>query len=389
LETWMVALIFFVVFWSLMIMVKPFMPKTVEVRPLYIMWKTTKFNDLIDRLGRSLNSLWRILWSMGIAISLGGMIYIFYSLSRNLFNLFFARSSATPVTLLIPGITLSLDINTLLFFGLAIAIVIVTHELAHGVAARAEGIKVKSTGLILLAIIPGAFVEPDEEDLKNARKTAQARVYAAGSTTNILVALLMLGLLLNFTAITSPFYQTASTGVQVTSVAAGSPAAGVLRAWDVITEVNGMPVNDSASLAAALLATTPNSTVPVTILRDGQESTIDFKVGYAASTNSSYMGVNTFNYYAPRNNSSSQLIPYYLYGAMAWTHLLSLNVGLVNMMPVAALDGDKLSNTVLLSLFRDENKAKAVSNVLRWSSLLILVLNVALSTVIFPSFRFG
>ena len=389
-DQWIILLCVVVVFWSLLLMARRFLPKSVEVQPLFVMWKTTKFNDTIDRLGRSLRPVWEVLWNMGIAVSIGGSIYITYLLARNLYYLSFKVEDASPVSLLIPGITLSLSPNTLFFFGLSIAIILVSHELSHGVASRAEGIKVKSTGLILLAIIPGAFVEPDEEDLNKAKKSSQARVYAAGSTANILVALLALALVSNAPYILSPFYQTTPTGIQVPEIDAGSPADGVLKAWDVILSINGSTLTDVESFEKILNATTPNSTVPIVVMRNGEIKTFDFKMGYSAATNSSYMGiVNAVSYYPPKYSYVFTSFPFYLIGSLSWIYLLSLNVGLVNMMPVASLDGDKLAGILTRFVLKDEKKSAQIGKFLGWGCLAILVLNVSLSFVIFPSFKFG
>jgi len=390
LDQWIILLYVVVVFWSLLLMAKRFLPKSVEVRPLLVMWKTTKFNDAIDRLGSALKPVWNVLWNMGIAVSIGGSIYITYLLARNLYYLSFKVEDASPVSLLIPGITLSLSPNTLFFFGLSIAIILISHELSHGVAARAEGIKVKSTGLILLAIIPGAFVEPDEEDLNKAKKSSQARVYAAGSTANILIALLALSLVSNAPYILSPFYQTTPLGVQVPENAAGSPAEGVLKNWDVILSINGSATTDTESLAKILNATTPNSTVPIVVMRDGEVKTFDFKMGYSATTNSSYMGIiNALSYYPPKYPYISTSFPFYLTGSLSWIFLLSLNVGLINMMPVASLDGNKLAGIMVRFVLRDEKKSVQINKLLGWGCLAILVLNISLSFMIFPSFKFG
>ena len=154
-------------FWSAVMLAKQFLPKSFEVHPFLVMWKTTKFNDFIDRLGRKLGRFWKILWTFGIALGFGAMAYITFILGRNLYYIFFSTESASPVSLIIPGITLSLNFNTLFFFGVSIAIILVTHELAHGVAARAERSR-SNTGLLLMVLMPGA-VEADGKGLNKAR----------------------------------------------------------------------------------------------------------------------------------------------------------------------------------------------------------------------------
>ncbi len=387
-DQWVYLLAFLLAFWSALFIAKQFLPKSFEVHPFLVMWKTTRFNNFIDRLGRRLSRFWKIIWTFGIALGLGAMGYITFILARNLYYIFFSTESASPVSLIIPGITLSLNLNTLFFFGLSIAIILVTHELAHGLAARAEGVKVKSTGLLLMVLIPGAFVEPDEEDLNKARKSTQARVYAAGSTTNILIGLIALLLLINAGTLISPLYSATPSGVVVIEVVAGSPAYGVLNAWDVITTINGTALSGIESLTLALNATLPNSTVPMAIIRGGEETAINFTLG-STSNNVSYIGINTYNYYAPHYSWAPISLPYYALGSLSWIYLFSLNIGLINMMPVAFFDGDKLLTIMLKFIFKDEKKAQPYANLIRWGCVALLVLNIMMSFVLFPGYRLG
>ncbi len=388
-DQWVVFLSIVLAFWSAIVMARHFLPKSFEIRPFYLMWRTTKFNSFIDRVGARLRPVWRIVWNIGIAISVGGSIYITYILARNLFFLFFKTEEASPVSLLIPGLTLSPTFNTLFFFGLSIVVILVSHEFSHGVAARAEGIKIKSTGLLLLVIIPGAFVEPDEEDLKKARKSSQARVYAAGSTANILIALVALSLLSNGTLVISPLYNTTPSGVQVTEVVPGSPADGLLRAWDAIVNINGSWVRNAGDLEQVLKAIPPNSVVPITIKRGAETLVTEIRVGQSPTSNASYIGIYTHPYYEPKYDFMPTYLPFYILGALSWIYILSLNVGLINMMPVTALDGDKLAEVMINFVLRRKDLCDKIRQLLRWTCLMILVLNISMSFMIFPSFRFG
>ncbi len=71
-----------------------------------------------------------------------------------------------------------------------------------------------------------------------------------------------------------------SKGALVSGVDAGSPGekAG-LKQGDVITAYNGRPVADNNQLRNAVAATTPGTTVPVEVLRDGQKHTLQATVG--------------------------------------------------------------------------------------------------------------
>jgi membrane-associated protease RseP (regulator of RpoE activity) len=290
---------------------------------------------------------------------------------------------------LIPGLTISLDLNTLFFFGFSVAVVMILHELSHGLAARAEGIKVKNTGLLLLAVIPGAFVEPDEQDLVKAKKSSQTRVYAAGSTTNILLGIIALVILANAVFVLSPFYSTTPSGVLVVQVGAGTPAQGVLQTWDAIIDINGSAINSSQALVQVLNATKANSTVPLTILRSGSELQLNFSLGTNPTTNSAFIGINSINYFAPNAPYFPVTLPFYFTGTFSWLYLLSLNVGLINMMPIPGLDGDRFSAILLQFVIKKEKLSQRLSNVLRWSCLAILVLNLVLSFSVFGLVHFG
>lgn len=76
-----------------------------------------------------------------------------------------------------------------------IAIIAVSHEFAHGIFARLNNIKVKSTGFGFLGPFLAAFVEPDEKQMSKASKFAQLSVLGAGTFANVIMTILF-GLIL-------------------------------------------------------------------------------------------------------------------------------------------------------------------------------------------------
>lgn len=78
----------------------------------------------------------------------------------------------------------------------ALVVAMVVHELGHGIQARVNGMRVDSSGLLYGVVPLGAFVEPNEEDLRKADRKAQIDVYAAGITVNTIVAVLSIVLML-------------------------------------------------------------------------------------------------------------------------------------------------------------------------------------------------
>ncbi|MFH1803251.1 MAG: site-2 protease family protein [archaeon] len=76
------------------------------------------------------------------------------------------------------------------YFIVALGIIAVFHEAAHGIYARFYKLKVQSTGFAFLGPILGAFVEPDEKQMAKAAKFKQMVILAAGTFANVIMALL-------------------------------------------------------------------------------------------------------------------------------------------------------------------------------------------------------
>ena len=121
-------------------------------------------------------------------------------------------------------------------FGLAVAIIV--HEFSHGILARLADIKVKSLGLVFFVVPMGAFVEPDEEDIKNTEKKNRIRMFAVGPASNLIVAgicaLIFSGLLMGSV---NPAYE----GVGITNVTD-----------EIVIESQNFTMNTSAHNASLL-----------------------------------------------------------------------------------------------------------------------------------------
>ncbi len=137
--------------------------------------------------------------------------------------------------------------------GIVVAVVI--HEGTHGVIARRLGMPVKSTGLLFFLIVPiGAFVEIDEKVILQSKFRNSGRVMAGGPGSNIIVALLALGILL---VIIGGLVPAQFNGVQVQQIISPSPANGLfsaheLTAGDLIVAVNGSSMHSVSNLSQCM-----------------------------------------------------------------------------------------------------------------------------------------
>jgi Do/DeqQ family serine protease len=76
-----------------------------------------------------------------------------------------------------------------------------------------------------------------------------------------------------------------ANGALISNVDDGSPAAKAgLKQGDVITQYNGKPVADNNQLRNAVASTTPGTTVPVQVLRNGKTETLQATVGELPAT---------------------------------------------------------------------------------------------------------
>lgn len=100
------------------------------------------------------------------------------------------------------------------YFIVALAIVAIAHEFSHGIFMRLFKIKIKSTGLVFLGPMLGAFVEQDEKSMNKKKKLDQMTVLGAGVFANILLAFLfyLLYVLFFFTSFTASGYSFNSYG---------------------------------------------------------------------------------------------------------------------------------------------------------------------------------
>jgi len=81
------------------------------------------------------------------------------------------------------------------YFIVALAIVAVVHEFAHGIYMKFFKYKIKSTGFAFLGPVLGAFVEQDEKDFNKSKKLPQMIVLAAGTFANVLMTILFFGVM--------------------------------------------------------------------------------------------------------------------------------------------------------------------------------------------------
>ncbi|NJE02065.1 site-2 protease family protein [Thermococcus sp. JdF3] len=328
------------------------------------MWRTKRLLGFIDGLARRSRRFWKVYADVGIALGFMGMAYVFYALLRTALKTIQSGGEGGGVQLVIPGVTIPL------WYGLiALAVVMVVHELSHGIVARAENLPLKSVGLVLLAVIPGAFVEPDEEELERASLRTRLRVYGAGSLANVATALLAV-LILNFAI--SPVLQ--PSGILVSGVLEDGPAHGILQKGDVIVAMDGVQIRDMENFINFMNGTKPGQMVTLTVLREGQELNLPLKLGaHPDNPEKGYIGIYPAQNVVSKVGADWLVLP--LFFTFYWIYVLNIGIGLMNLFPLVPLDGGRMLDDVF-KRYLPESVAKPVRYFTIGVGLFLLALNI-------------
>ncbi len=238
--------------------------------------RTKRGLRVIERLSRH-SRLWRWYGRASLGLMVFFMALITLVLIWEVPLALRVPASAAPGPEMILGIP---GLNPLIPIGygvLALAIGIVVHEFAHGVLARVARVTVKSTGLLLFVVPIGAFVEPEEEELKRLRRRERARMYAAGPASNIILAFACAGVFSwGFMGSVEPV----ESGVVVTHVVKDYPAdAAGIPPWALITSIQ-LPnesaeqarITDEGSFSRLMARSRAGDNVRITYLYDGERS---------------------------------------------------------------------------------------------------------------------
>ena len=355
--------------------------------PIYLLYRTTRLNNLIDRISAMSPKAWRTIWNLGIVVGVGSIAYIFYELILNLLNLFFRSEQAVSIQPIVPLPGLFVSFETFPYLVLALSIVVASHELSHGIASLADHVPLKSAGLFFAHIVMGGFVEPDEEKLNQARNATKLRIFAAGSSTNIILGIFCIVLLSNFPATIAPFYNVVASGVQIGSVPENLPAySSGLKAGDVVTSINGTRISGIADLRSFMSRVSPGEVIVI----GTQTGSYVVKTGVDQSNASRALigisGLTDLVIYDPKLPFLSSEFPNILLHAEYWLSVVLVSVALINMLPMYPFDGDKFIDTAL-NVF-GIRKTKGIRSALNGTAYALLILNVGLSLVRFGFLRY-
>ena len=337
-----------------------------------LMRRTQKMKGWIDFIANLSPRFWRWSMNIGIPIAILGMIFMVYTIIMSLIYMIQAYMIQTPsapaAALLLPGVDIpGSPVFIPIVSGLiALVLLMVVHEFGHGILARVDGVRIKSIGVILAAILPGAFVELNEEDVEKAKRSVKLRIYAAGSIFNIALAGIALSVVLILSSSFIP-YAFQPDGLTITSITPNGPAEGVLKEGMIVTNINGYPVNNRTDYTDLILDKTKPGD-KLTYITDQGTYTIT-STGQPNNASITYPGTRSETHLVVKPDVSDnygETLPWFLYylsDVGYWVFALNLVVALFNLLPLKPLDGGIILEELLGYKLSEEMVGKIVSSV--------------------------
>lgn len=349
-----------------------------KVIVLYRMKWGLRFMEKISKKHRQLIILWGYI---GVGIAYLGLGFISYFLIKNLFNLITKPTTASGVSLVLPGIEVpGLGVLSFWYWLLAIFIIALVHEFSHGVVAKAHRIRVKNTGLVFLGPIIGAFVEPDEKKLEKETDIKQYSILAAGSFSNLILGLVALLVLSSFFI---PWQQKMIEPIGFSFeeyYGKKYPAAqSKLPLGTVIKGINGEKITNFQEFSERLFCLSSGEKI---ILNTAEKNYSLTLTAHPENPRKPFLGIkkikNEFKIKEEYQKGFQKTLYYFvdwISGFLKWLFLLSVGIGLFNLLPLPIVDGGRM---LQVYLHKRKGKIKGEKIYRRISFFFLLILVVTL-----------
>lgn len=344
--------------------------KNVKREGIVIIRRTKKGKKFIDKIAKSHPKFWNFVSYAVVIAAIPAMIGSSYLIIDSLLKTLSAGGGGA-VRLVLPWASPQAELVTgailvpWYFWVIGIFSVLVPHEMFHGIMSRLEKIKIESLGWVLFVILPGAFVEPNEKKLKNAKVLTRLKVYGAGSFANFIMAGLFFGILTLF-----GFLFFTAGGVVPSGAIEGYPAAQA-NISGAIVGINDIDVDTLQDLRVALEKTEPGESI---LLRTTTGNYTLKTVEDPDNGTKAFIGISGpfETYTVPAIESFSGVLSFFRQ-LFAWIFILNLGIGLVNMLPIKPLDGGIFLESVLSKYTK---KSEAIIKYISIIMALILIFTI-------------
>jgi len=247
----LIILLLFHILISLILWKKSFLKgnKSISFSGPFIFFRTIHGKKFIESIAKY-KKFWLLYGNAAIALSPILVLIVTFIIVRSTIISFNIPPEIAPKPEMFIGLPVINPIIPLWYGIISIPIAIIIHELCHGIESRVNNININSLGIVYFILPLGAFVEPNEEELKNTSRIKRARIYAAGPLANISLAIIFL---LLFSYVLIPFVSPISEGVGIGYVLDNSPASlAGLKPGMIITMINDEKIIDISTFLNSL-----------------------------------------------------------------------------------------------------------------------------------------
>jgi len=352
--------------------------KNIEFKYGLITRRTKKGKRLIYQFAEKHGRKLRLLGSIGIIVCIGASIYGFFTLFISSYNVIFRPEQIQQsFAMVLPSVT-GVEYPTFAigvpfwYWIIGVFLVLMAHEPMHGLLARAEKITIKSFGVLLLIALPGAFVEPDEKQIKKLSMLKKMRIYAAGSFGNFILAAFLA--IIIFLCLDPLFFRGAVAYgyLNYTDYNLTEPfPAEKLNMTGVILAIDGINVEDAEDLSEIISNKLPWQTIQIETTRGEYQLTLTKD---PKNETKGYMGIFVGDSKVLkdkyRNNSILSPILNSTTELLLWVLFLNVGIGTANLLPIKPLDGGLMFEEIVKLFF----KGKWVKNIVTLVSVLTFLL---------------
>ncbi len=375
-----------ILFYSLIFLIVYLNRRKFDVHGKFIYLYRTKIGiSFMNLVARKARRFIKFIGNLGIAVGFLGMVFTFILILSLTYKLLLNEPGVGGASPIIPGLPIAgTDLIFPLISGwIVLFIIILVHEFSHGVVASAHKINIKNSGMAFFGPILGAFVEPDEKNLSKQKDLVQHAVFAAGPFSNfltVIVVMLIISIFLNpITNILS-----VPTGVIVYSQP-GLPAekAGIENNT-IITGINNKNVRTVEDFQRIMKDIGPNTMMEI---KSSEKSYSVMTTENPDDVSKGYLGVWIVgNKLELKNDNTLNQILFKIIGwfrqLFGWLAFLSLNIGLINLLPIFITDGARMLKVFFNRIIPDKDKSTSAWLFINWASLFSLLILVLL-----PFFR--
>lgn len=366
-----------------------------------LFYRRTKHGvEFIDKVAKKFPRLWNIYGWTGVLFGLISMPAVLLLAGTGIANMLKNPAAGGGPSLIAPGLGSEAQFQSGISFIpveywlISIAVLMVVHEFSHGIVARVEDLEINSVGWLVMGVIPGAFVEPegenmlpgDEEDTDTSEDenednggmwdqgtwTQRLKVLCAGSFANYATAALFAVLFLGTVTATTNMVQSGFIGIQTQpgdnslqyEAMEGFPAFEAGMRNGTLQSINGTEINTQEDLQNVSEGLRPNQSLVV----ETSEGQFTVKA-------------TEYEYREYKQN----ILPFA--SGMQWfinllqtVAYLNFVVGFFNMLPAKPLDGGQVVDTFLERFYPEGRNALDYWSLLVWIVLLgSLVLGISVS----------